>query len=486
MFLPIRKRLCTVDLKVFLVLLTVSVVLFYPEMQNDCFWLIKIGEHIFNNGFPLSEPLTYHIGLYYPVQQWLSSVIFFIVHKFTGFTGLFILTLLMYILISISIYNFSRLIGEGNRTIALSCAIMSIAFLTLFVVPRPQIFSYIIFILELTMLEKFLKTLDYKYLMAMPLLSVLLINLHAALWVFFIILIIPYFFDGFKRLASALKTEGHSSNRHIFLTMISCMAAGLINPYGLDNMLYSVRSFGCGYDAIAEMLSPGFKGPLGIIYIVYFLLIFFIYRYKNSTTTIRFALITFGTTYMALLSVRNLALAAICSVPLFSYYLKGMPDTLDSDAKCKLIFSRTSFIIALLIIMVKVSSIMFNPALIFIDEDIMPVKAADYLIENADTDKMKLYNDYNIGGYLEFRGIKTFIDSRAEVFTKKINRKADILKDEIDLSGLNVYYKDVFAKYGFTHWLVYKKGNLNTYMERDSDYEKIYEDKTYVIYKIAE
>lgn len=486
MFLRIRKRLCTVELKVFLVLLTASVVLFSPEIQNDCFWLIKIGEHIFSNGFPLSEPLTYHIGLHYPVQQWLSSVIFFIVHKFTGFTGLFILTLLMYILISISIYNFSRLIGNGNRTVALACAILSTAFLMLFAVPRPQIFSYIIFIFELTMLEKFLKTLDYKYLMVMPLLSVLLINLHAALWGFFIILIIPYFFDGFGRLASAFKTKGHSSNRYILLAMISCIAVGLINPYGLDNMLYSVRSFGCGYDAIGEMLSPGFKGPLGIIYIVYFLLIFFIYRYRNSTTTIRFVLITLGTTYMALVSVRNLALAAICSVPLFSYYLKDMPDTMDNDAGGKLIFSKSSFIIALLIIMVKVLSIMFNPALIFIDEDIMPVKAVDYLIENVDMGKMRLYNGYNIGGYLEFRGIKTFIDSRAEVFTKKINRKADILMDEIDLDWLDVYYKDIFAKYGFTHWLVYKKGSLNIYMERDSDYEKIYEDKMYVIYKTSE
>ena len=58
-----------------------------------------------------------------------------------------------------------------------------------------------------------------------------------------------------------------------------------------------------------------------------------------------------------------------------------------------------------------------------------------------------------MGGYIEFSGIRAFIDSRAEVFIKKLNKKDDILVDYFKaLAG--EHYGGVIGKYKYSHLLV--------------------------------
>lgn len=56
-----------------------------------------------------------------------------------------------------------------------------------------------------------------------------------------------------------------------------------------------------------------------------------------------------------------------------------------------------------------------------VDDSTYPVAACDYIIENLDTKTMRIYNEYNYGSYLLYRGIPVFIDSRAELYTPQFN-----------------------------------------------------------------
>lgn len=471
------------NIKIYAVIMLACIAVFLPKLQNDCFWLIKIGEHIVERGFPVTEPLTYHTGLYYPVQQWLSAVIFFIIHKYFSFTGLYALTLLFSIFISIATYKLCMLLSNESKVISISIVLISTAIMMLvFAVPRPQIFSYLIFILEIMFLEKHLKTNRYKYIVFIVLLSIILINLHAALWVFFFLLFIPYLFDGIPWITNLLSVECHNKNKVLSLAMFTCLLSGFINPYGVDNILYSLNSFGTGTDFIGEMLPPHFGHSTGIILFIYLCLLFAVYTFFNGKTTIRFALITLGTVYMSLLSYRNFALLVVCSVPLLAYYLKDFIDT-DKDSKTENQFPLNKFLVFMVSFIVANSiCVLLNIRNIVLDKSIIPDKAVDYIMQNIDISEMKLYNGFNTGGYLEFRGIKPFIDSRAEVFTKNINKKEDILTDEINLYKRKVYYQDIFDKYGFTHWLIDVNFPLNNFMSRDNRFKKIYEDEQFVIY----
>lgn len=121
-----------------------------------------------------------------------------------------------------------------------------------------------------------------------------------------------------------------------------------------------------------------------------------------------------------------------------------------------------------------------------------PVEAADYILNNIDISTMKLYNEYNYGSYLLFRGIPVFIDSRADLYAPEFNgtkneegkyEGRDIFSDFINVSNINVYYEDIFKKYGITHVIVTKNAKLNLFLSRDNNYKELYQDDHFIIYE---
>jgi len=107
-----------------------------------------------------------------------------------------------------------------------------------------------------------------------------------------------------------------------------------------------------------------------------------------------------------------------------------------------------------------------------------------YLDEHENRDAMVLYTGYNDGGYAEFMGYKPYIDPRAEVFVKKNNHQADVMKEYCELQYGKLYYKDVLDRYGFTHLLISTDDILATYLPHDAAYEKVYSDENFQIYRL--
>ena len=58
---------------------------------------------------------------------------------------------------------------------------------------------------------------------------------------------------------------------------------------------------------------------------------------------------------------------------------------------------------------------------------------------------IKLYTDYSDGSIFEYHGYKPYIDSRAEVFLKKMNHKENILKEYLNFN-LDEKTRDKFIK----------------------------------------
>lgn len=96
---------------------------------------------------------------------------------------------------------------------------------------------------------------------------------------------------------------------------------------------------------------------------------------------------------------------------------------------------------------------------------------------------MKLYNDYNYGSYLLYRGIPVFIDSRADLYSPEFNEGCKIFDDYMDISNLSVYYEDKFEDYGITHVMSYANSKLTMIISRDDNYKELYKDKYFVLYE---
>ena len=130
----------------------------------------------------------------------------------------------------------------------------------------------------------------------------------------------------------------------------------------------------------------------------------------------------------------------------------------------------------------------------YVNDEIYPVQAAEWILQNLDVDKIKLYNEYNYGSYLLFKGIPVFIDSRADLYAPEFNTPTgdkqdgnDIFMDFINSSNITTYYGDIFEKYEITHVLVYKNSKIAMLIRKtDSEkYNEIYKDENFVIYEVG-
>ena len=95
---------------------------------------------------------------------------------------------------------------------------------------------------------------------------------------------------------------------------------------------------------------------------------------------------------------------------------------------------------------------------------------------------MRIFNHLNFGSYLELNYIKTFIDSRNEVYCDNFN-DTKVLEDWDKTRSGKVSYKETFEKYGITHALLYKDEVINQYICDDEDYNLLYEDDYFVFYE---
>jgi hypothetical protein len=122
------------------------------------------------------------------------------------------------------------------------------------------------------------------------------------------------------------------------------------------------------------------------------------------------------------------------------------------------------------------------------DDVITPVSAVEYLNENAEPGT-RVYTTYNTGAYFEWHGYTVYIDARAEIYLKKVNRSVDVLKeykklqDDPTLSD----YKEIKAKYEFDYYWVETGSHMDNFLECDEEYEIVLErEDMYRLYARSE
>jgi hypothetical protein len=263
------------------------------------------------------------------------------------------------------------------------------------------------------------------------------------------------------------------------------LAVGFLNPYGLGAMTYLFRSYGYAeIGFVSEMMPANINSALGIVIFGTFLIVGAVYLlYKKGTTRLRYILLTLGTAVLALSSTRSFALFIVCGLFPLSYFLKDirLPKGKQEAKKNR----RWIRMVLLALVMLELVYVFGSRINTLFHSNMEPdvAGAINYLVKNEDTEHMVLYTGYDDGGYAEFVGLKPFIDPRAEVFVEKNNHVGDIMKEYLLMEIGRTYYKDVLDKYRFTHLVLTKTDLLTTYLAHDGDYEMIYDDSVFTVYK---
>ena len=414
------------------------------KLDNDFWFLINTGKTIIKEGFINTLPFTIHSGLYFVPQQWLIDIIFYFIYSNFDIYGMYLLVIVCNIIIIFLSYKLCYMVSDSPKK-AIFITIFADVFLITsgIIATRPQLFDIIIFLLELFLIESYILKNNKKYLYPIPLLSLFLINAHASMWLMLFVFMVPYFFE---YIISRYKKMDTFKIRPLLFAFAISIIIGFINPYGIHAIKYLSNSFGMEKinSLVNEMKPVDITEMLGlIVYIIIFIMLYSFYRNKGNNK-IRYFLLSMGIIFLSLNHYKALLYLAILFPLIFGYNFKS--DIKKSRIKV-LIYEKILYVFLIIgVIFLVVTNVKLK-------EDVDIVEFADYLDKNANKD-IRLFTDYNNGGYMEYRGYKCYIDPRAEVFLKSNNHKEDIFDEFYDLDKGNLDIKEFLNKYNFNYLLV--------------------------------
>lgn len=455
----------------FLVPLLINSVLNY-SFNEDIWYVMKYGEIILQKGFIHTDILSIHSGLHIVIQQGFSNVIFYLIYKYMGDFGFFLLCEIFLCLYLFVIYKICMLLS--NKKVLLSvliatitCTLLEISFIT----PRPQIFTYLSLLIIIYIMEVFYKNNRTKLIYFLPLFSLIQINLHASLWYYLFLFILPY-------VVTLIINKNKSVIKLIFV-MIIMFLVGFINPYTYENVFFPFLTYDPVINNYIQELFPVSIASsdlpvmiMSILFYVVFAIELLIYIfYKKGNFELRHLFLFLGTTILALVNLRNISIFLIATLPLLSNYLKNMKCSINEEyvdtKKCWIMISILILIVSL-----------FNTNRL----ESRVKRGGDYLNDNYDHD-IVVYTNLDYGSYIEYLGFHSYFDTRAEVFLKKANKKKEIFLEAMKIEKTCIDYKKFIKKYNFTHMVVYKKTCLYYYLKNDNT-KIVFDDKKYVIFEL--
>lgn len=453
------------------------------ENSKDVWFLLNYGRYILKYGFPTIEPFTIHHNFSFIMQQWLSALIFYGFYSFLGKWGLLLVVQLVNILILYLLYKLCMLLS--NNKVFMSTIITIITDLLLlgnYICIRPQIFDYVCLISILYIMEIFYTNKKSKLIYLLIPISLLEINLHSSLWFMIFLFLLPYLVS---LIYDKFKNKEDNSYLKLIIIMLIMFAVGFINPYGIDSITYIFKSYGSVYllQPVSELKAPALDLysvsllPSIITFVTLFSILVVYVLYKGNKIKLRHFLLLGGVIILALVSFRNYSFLVIGGIPFLASYLNKVKDRTDYKIK----IPTKNYALAIIVLVVVAGGTLGYRGVNFkVPKNLK--NSVNYILDNYNKKDITLFNDYSDGPYIEYRGLKTYIDTRAEIFIKKNNKKDDVLTEYYYLIDGDINYNHFMNKYKFTHLLVTKYDWLCAQLIKDKRYELVYSNKRYRLF----
>lgn len=512
-------------------------------LQNDTFYTIKIGEHILQNGIDMKDPFSWHENLQYTYPHWLYDVVIYLVYSIGGQVGIYISTIVLSITLGLTMYLVNTKLTK-NKLTSFVLTIGAMYLLRNYIAARAQLVTFILLILTVYFIEMFLETKKKRYVVGLIIIPIIIANVHLAVFPFYFVLYLPYIAeymiyilsnteiilvtakidrlnkkilkttkeeeiqkikDEINRLEQKnektinkkekinanpykIKIRGNNNVKALIIIMIICLFTGFLTPLGTTPYTYLIKTMqGTTTHNISEHL------PLTLVNNLEFMcaLVLFIVILTFTDTKIRLSdlFMLGGLIFLTFYTRRQFSMFTLICVIILNRLINALLDKYDPEGCKKAIKKMTTItgMIVTICLVLTISVIQYKPKMNdhFIDENSYPVGAATYILENLDIKNIKLYNEYNYGSYLIFRGIPVFIDSRADLYAPEFNPGVEVFNDYINLSNVDIdNVEEKLDKYGITNMLMYKKSKLRKFVEQNTEkYNLLYEDDNFCLFE---
>jgi hypothetical protein len=460
----IERRTLVYAALIFLVFLTLVMV--HPNFllaDGDTYWHLVVGECIVrDHAFPVGDQFSYtRAGAPWIAKEWLSQVFLYLAYSIGGWRGVALFTA------SIAALAFSLIFAWLCRRVAPIVALTMTAVTASLgmgsLLARPRVFFYLMLTICACGLVGAVESRKTPW--WLPLLVALWANLHAS----FPIAIVLAAAFGLEAIASAAPGQRARTAVKWTLVLLGSLAATGLTPHGYGSLLVSLNIVGSKQiNAIGEWRPIGFDlmGAYGAAFIAGSLAIVIAARAgwtRAAPIVLCGALMVRHVRFFPLFGIVAAPALATPIARLFPRSARRPSTPKEATGKIALPALGAAWLAAIL-----ASSIGPKPVPA---PRTAPAAALD--AARAFSLSAPVFNDYNFGGYLIYRGVKTFIDGRAELYLGGLFEKtqaAELGKDDAAFLSL-------LDAYDVTWALLAHNSKGGEKLRRSSQWKEIFDDE---------
>lgn len=436
--------------------------------DGDPYWHLVVGEHIYRtHSFPTRDEYSYTLaGAPWIAKEWMSQILFYWAYSAAGWRGVAFLTAAVASLAYS--FLFAWLCRRVEPIVALTMTAIAFSLGLVNLLARPLVFFYLLLTLCVCGLVDAVEKRKSPW--WLPPLMALWANLHAS---FPIALVLAALF-GFEAVASASPPERPRVAVNWGLAILAAVAAAGATPYGYGSLLVSLKIVGAHeLDALDEWKPMGFDlhGAYGAAFIVGSLAILALARAgwtRASPLLVCAALMVMHVRFIPLFAIVAAAAVATPIARLFPRFAKqslARSAVTETAAVAALAAAGLATMMALLLGPKPVPAPRVSPLAALEAARNWPVSG-------------NVFNDYPLGGFLIFNGIKTFVDGRTELFLNGFLKKTW----DAELGNNDSAFLTLLNDHHVT-WALFVNGSEGAEkLGRAKNWKEIFQDKYAIVF----
>ena len=467
---------------VFILFMSLFVMTLRPIADPDFWWHLRTGQLIAETGaIPHTDPYSYtKLGQPWITHEWLSELLIYGIHKVGG---IWLLVLIFSLIITAAFLLVYLRFPAGTRPYVAGFTLLLGALAT---APtwgvRPQMVSLLLFSLFLLLLDRYQQSRRLKFLLPLPFLTMLWVNLHAG-YLLGLAAVGIYLAGDFVGLILELVGNKQPAFKHLFVlggVLAACLLAAMANPNGYHILLYPFETLTSQsmQQFIQEWFSPDFHQmewqPLAGMLLA-LIGAGMLGKKPISATKI---LLTIFFAYAALRSMRNVPLFVAAAAPVLGEqigsFLRIQPEV---QAPKRIIRWAITFLLVFGILGAGLRFVQVVQEQAKTESSNFPKAAVDWMIKNQP--EGNLFNAYGWGGYLIWRlypEYPVYIDGRADVYGD------GFIFAFVSAHNGEQGWQETLHKYDVRLVLVEQDSGLANVLRQSQGWKKVYEDLQSVIF----
>jgi hypothetical protein len=358
--------------------------------------------------------------------------------------------------------------------------------------PRPQLITYIFFIIFIYVLLSYKYLNASRYLFTLPLIMVIWVNAHGG-YMLGLMLLVMFVACEWGNYWIDATWDGRDKAKLIQLTKIAVATVLMssINPWFVSHWLYPFQVMNSvSGESISEWQSPNFHHWGFRAYLMLVLIFFVTYIYKERKPDLTELIIPIALMVLGFVAVRNIPLATLT---LTAFTAKALSHDLItkilgywhriglsrlykiSIGSGKQLGSTETSLNWLLLVAIVIGTYIWYPSIqMNADKEnrIIPVKAVDFISNVAIPGR--IFNTYHYGGYLIYRlypSQHVFIDGRVDMYGD------EFYNEYLKIMNVQNGWKNAFDKYKIDYVITDKNEPLSQLLQSHDEFRLVYEDQ---------